>query len=81
MWQQYFKLRHCTSDSGCSLTSKSLHTHMHILPPHSAVPRLLRYFLKVIFQTLNLLWVILVYTKKPSHVLVQVHTCILVCDP
>ena len=39
---------------------------------HSAFPRILHYFAKVIFQTVNLLWVIFVHTKKPSHVLVQV---------
>ena len=38
----------------------------------TAVPRVLRYFAKVIFQTINLLWVIFAHTKKPSHVLVQV---------
>lgn len=35
-------------------------------------PHLLRYVLKVLFQILNLVWVIFVHTKKPSHILVQV---------
>ena len=38
----------------------------------SAIPRVIRYFVKVMFQTLNLLWIIFVLTKKPSHILVQV---------
>ena len=36
------------------------------------LPKLLQYFIKVTFQTGNLLLLTLFYTKKPSYVLVQV---------
>ncbi|XP_064406994.1 chitobiosyldiphosphodolichol beta-mannosyltransferase-like [Halichondria panicea] len=35
------------------------------------LPRILRYALKALYQTMSLLWAVLIATKKPSHVLVQ----------
>lgn len=32
----------------------------------------MRYFSKVVFQTINMLWVMLRRTQKPSHVIMQV---------
>ena len=45
------------------------------------LPRVVRYFSKVAYQTINLLWIILIKTQKPSHLIMQVHgtslkTCI-----
>ena len=39
-----------------------------------ALPRLLRYVAKVLYQTVDLLWVMLRQTRKPSHMIVQVYT-------
>lgn len=44
------------------------HTHIVV----TALPRVLRYAFKALYQTLGLLWTALVSTKKASHVLVQV---------
>ncbi len=54
---------------GPSHTHTDTHTHTHT---HTGLPRILRYALKALYQTMSLLWAVLIATKKPSHVLVQV---------
>jgi len=53
--------------------SQRLTHHMLSEPPSflTGLPTILRYILKVLYQTANLFWVILLRTKKPSHVLMQ----------